>query len=144
MTLVELLVVLGIIGLILGISVPQLTAYSNQARLKAATRQLIGLLGLARSRAISAHEDHAVLIDGERRRITVENTVSGEALEQAVGLPPSISIEVEVAGAPAQESRLVFRPTGSLAGRTTSIILSDRDRRAIVTVSGITGAVTVE
>ena len=51
MTLVELLVVLGIIGLILGISVPGLSAYANQARLKAATRNVVGLLSLARSLA---------------------------------------------------------------------------------------------
>ncbi|MBI4342106.1 MAG: GspH/FimT family pseudopilin [Candidatus Omnitrophica bacterium] len=144
MTLVELLVVLGIVGLILGISVPGLTTYANQTRLNAATRQVIGLLGLARSRAISAHEDHAVLVDAQRRQITVESVVSGTPLEQVVRLPPSINVEVEVAGEPAQESRLVFRPTGSLAGRTTSIILADRKKRSTVTVSGITGAVTVE
>lgn len=144
MTLIELLVVLGIIGLILGISVPGLSTYANQARLKAATRNLMGLLSLARSLAISSHEDHAVIMDLEQRRITVENTVSGEALERMVQLPPTITIEVEVAGEPVQEARVVFRPTGSLAGRTTIIRLADRDKSHAITVSGITGAVTTE
>ena len=144
MTLVELLVVLGIIGLILGISVPGMTTYANQVRLKAATREVVGLLSLARSLAISSHQDHAVLIDPERREITVENTVSGEALERVVRLPISMSIEVQVAGEPAQETRVVFRPTGSLAGRTTSIILADRHVSHAVTISSITGAVRVD
>ena len=144
MTLVELLVVLGIIGLILGISVPGMTTYPNQVRLKAATREVVGLLSLARSLAISSHADHAVLIDPERRQITVENTVSGEALERVIRLPTSMSIEVEVAGEPAQETRVVFRPTGSLAGRTTSIILADRHTSHTVTISSITGAVSVD
>ena len=144
MTLVELLVVLGIIGLILGISVPGMTTYANQVRLKAATREVVGLLSLARSLAISSHEDHAVVIDPERREITVENTVSGEALERVIRLPTSISVEVTVSGEPAQEPRVVFRPTGSLAGRTASITLADRHTSHTVTISSITGAVTVE
>ena len=144
MTLVELLVVLAIIGLILGISVPGLITYSNQLRLKAATREVVGLLSLARSLAISSHEDHAVVIDPERREITVENTVSGEALERVIRLPTSISVGVEVAGEPAQETRVVFRPTGSLAGRTMSIVLADRNTSHTVTISSITGAVSVE
>ena len=144
MTLVELLVVLGIIGLILGISVPGLSAYANQARLKAATRNVVGLLSLARSFAISSHQDHAVIVDPVQRRITVENAVSGDTLEQTVQLPPSIDVETEVAGESAQEARVIFRPTGSLAGRTTTIRLADRDKSHTITVSGITGAVTVE
>ena len=144
MTLVELLVVLGIIGLILGISVPGLSAYANQARLKAATRNVVGLLSLARSLAISSHQDHAVIVDPAQRRITVENAVSGDTLEQTVQLPPSIDVETEVAGESAQEARVIFRPTGSLAGRTTTIRLADRDKSHTITVSGITGAVTVE
>ena len=144
MTLVELLVVLGIIGLILSIAVPNLTRYANQARLKAATREIVGLMGLARSVAISAHEDHAVIIDGERKRLSVENLKTGEALDRVVQLPSAVTIEVQVAGEPASESRVVFRPTGSLSGRTTSIVLADRDRRQTITVSSITGAVTAD
>lgn len=144
MTLVEILVVLGIIGLILGISVPGLTTYANKTRLKAATRQVVGLVGLARSVAISAHEDHALHVDAERRELTVENLVSGEMLERVVRLPPSVTVEVQEAGAPAPEARIIFRPTGSLSGRTASIILADRHGRNTVTVSSITGAVTVD
>ena len=144
MTLVEILVVLGIIGLILGMSIPRLTAYANTTRLKAATREVVGLVGLARSVAISAHEDHAVLVDAERRELSVENVASGKALERVVRLPDSMTVDIQVGGAPAPESRLVFRPTGSLAGRTATIILADRQGRTTITVSGITGAVTAD
>ena len=144
MTLVEILVVLGIIGLILSISVPGLTTYANKTRLKAATREVVGLVGLARSVAISAHEDHAVVVDAQRRELSVENVASGKSLERVVRLPSSVTVEVEVGGAPAPEPRIVFRPTGSLSGRTASIILADRNGRNTITVSGITGAVTVD
>ena len=143
MTLVELLVVLGIIGLIVGISVPPLARYAKQIRLKAATREVVGLLSLARSLAISSHEDHAVVIDSEDQQLRVVNVSSGEALEQTVRFPSSVSIAVEVAGEPSAENQLVFRPSGSLASRTTSLVLADGQHRHVITVTGTTGAITV-
>ena len=144
MTLVELLVVLGIIVMIVGMSVPALSHYADQLRLKAATRQVVGLMLLARSMAISSHTDHKVVIDPEQHRLTVVNVASGETLEQVVRLPSSITVEVEIGGQPSEETNVVFRPTGSLAGRTTSFILADREKHHTVTVTGATGAVTLQ
>ena len=144
MTLVELLVLLGIIVMIVGMSVPALSHYADQLRLKTATRQVVGLILLARSMAISAHADHAVVIDPEQRRVTILNVTSGETLEQKVHLPSSVSVEVQIGGQPSEETKVVFRPTGSLVGRSTTLILSDREKRQLVTVTGATGAVTVE
>ena len=144
MTLVELLVVLGIIGLILGMSVPALSTYTKQVRLKTAIRQVVGVVSLARSLAISSHEEHALVVDAEHQEIRIVNLVSGEPLEHVVRLPSSVSVAVQVGGQEAPEPKVVFRPTGSLAGRTTSIILTDHQRQHTITVSGVTGAVSVE
>ena len=62
-TLVEVLVVLGIMGLMLGIGVPGLVAYARQARLRATARQVVGLVSLARSSAISSRQEQAVVFD---------------------------------------------------------------------------------
>jgi len=144
MTLVELLVVLGVIGLIVGMGVPALTAYSRQIRLKTATRQLMGLVSLARSTAISSHEEHAVVVDPESREIRVINTASGEALEPILRLPASVSLEMEVGGQSVGEPHVVFRPTGSLTGRSVSLVLSDGLKQQTIVVTGPTGAVTIQ
>ena len=144
MTLVELLVVLGVIGLIVGMGVPALTAYGRQVRLQTTTRQLIGLISLARSTAISSHEEHAVVVDLESREIRIVNTASGEALEPVLRLPPSVSLEMEVGGQSAEEPRVVFRPTGSLTGRSVSLILSDGLKQQTIVVTGPTGAVAIQ
>lgn len=144
MTLVELLVVLGIIGMILAISVPGLSGYAKNLRLKTSTRQIVGLISLARSLAISTREDHAVVVDPEQQRVSVVNQVSGDTLEQMVRLPSSVTVEMVVGGEPAPEAALVFRPTGSLNGRTVTLTLADRDKRHTITVSGITGSVSVQ
>jgi hypothetical protein len=76
--------------------------------------------------------------------MTVVNTVSGEALDRVVRFPPSMDVELEVGGEAASEDRLVFRPTGSLAGRTTSVVITDGDRRHAILVTGSTGSVVLE
>ena len=144
MTLVELLVVLGIIGLIVGMSVPALTGYAKQARLKTTTRQIMGLLALARSMAISSHEDHAVVIDRQQGWLSVVNLTSDEALERVVRLPKGVSLEVEVGGESSQETEFVFRPTGGLTGRTVSLVVADRDQHNTITVTSVTGAVSLK
>jgi hypothetical protein len=125
-------------------SVPSLLAYSSQLRLKAATRQVVGLASLARSRAISSRANHAMVVDPEAGEIYVVNQSTGDRMEQIARVPPGISIEVEVGGEPAVEPQVVFRPTGSLEGRTTTVVLGNSDRIHTVTVTGTTGAVSVE
>jgi Tfp pilus assembly protein FimT len=144
MTLVEVMVVLGIIGIIVAISVPGFSRYGAQIRLRAATRQIVGLLSLARSLAIGSHEEYAMIVDTERREIRVIQVSSGDAMDQKVRIPTSVSVELEIGGVAATESQIVFRPTGSLHGRTVSIILSQQDKRQTITVTGTTGAISVQ
>ncbi len=143
-TLVELLVVLGIIALVLGISVPGFSGYAQQLRLKTAIRQTMGLLSLARSTAISSRTDHTVAFDAERQELTMTNVASGEVAERVVKLPPTVTLEFQMGGEAAPEPKLTFRSTGSLTGRTTSLVLSDKEHQHTISVTGATGAVTVQ
>ena len=143
-TLVELIVVLAVIGMIVGFSVPGLVQYSRQARLKATTRELTALLSLARSLAMGSRTKHAVVFDEEEHEIRMVNLESGEANEQKLVLPRGISIEVRVGDEPAANPQVVFRPTGGLQGRTTVLVLSNGKREMEVHVTGVTDSVSVE
>ncbi len=143
MTLIEILVVLGVIGIILGMGVPALLGYGKGVRLKTTTRQVVGLITLARSLAIGSRQDHAVIVDPERREVRIVNQASGETFERLVHLPEPLSVELKVGGEPAAEGQLVFRSSGSLTGRTVSIVLSDGTREQTIAVTGATGAVSV-
>ena len=143
MTLIELLVVMGVVGLLLGISIPSLMGFANTVRLKTVLREVMSLVSLARSQAISVHENYAVIVDPEAREIRVVNEASHEPLEHVVRLPSSVTVELQSKGQASPETQFVFRPTGSLLGHTVSLILSDREKRYTVTVSGSTGAVSV-
>lgn len=144
MTLIEILVVLGVIGMILGMGVPALLQYGKGARLKAATRQVMGLMTLARSLAIGSRQDHAVLIDLEQHEVRVINQVTGEALEHVAHLPSALSVELQTGGEPAADSQIVFRSNGSLAGRTVSIVLGDDQKSQTILVTAATGFVSIQ
>ncbi len=144
MTLMELLVVLGIIGIVVGMSAPALTRYAGQVRLKSTVRQVVGLLSLARSLSIGSPAGHTVSIDLEHRQLTVIDNNVNEALDQKVRLAAGLEISVEAAGEALTPPELVFQPNGALRGRTVSIILTDKQKTYTITVSSITGAVTVE
>ena len=144
MTLIELLVVIGIIGMILATGVPALTGYAKQVRLKTTTRQVIGLVSLARSLAIGTRSEHTVIVDAEAQEVRIVNQTSGEALEQIVRLPSSISVEMEVGGQTIEQMEFSFRPSGALTGRSVSLVLADGQKQQTVVVTGTTGAVSVQ
>lgn len=144
MTLVELLVVLAIIGLLLSVSVPGLVTYAKRTRLTAATRQVVSLLSLARSTAISTHQPHAFELDLVGRQFRVANVETGETLEQGFRVPPAVTVTFEVGGQPLTDPRLVFRASGALLGQSTAVVLTDGDRRRTVTVSSATGTFAIE
>lgn len=135
---------MGIIGMLIAMGVPGFAAYTRQVRLRSVTRQVLGLLSLARASAIGARTDHGVVVDLEAGTVTVVNVVSEEPLEQVVRLPPGVRIELQSGGEPSGSDRVVFRPTGAVAGRNTTVVLADRDRERRISVMAATGAVTLE
>ena len=144
MTLVEILVVMGIVGLLLATTVPALTHYAARLHVKTAVRQVTGLASYARSLAISTREEHALVVDPSHGTLSIVNLVSGEPLEKVVRLPSNVTVTLTVGGQPSEKLRVVFRPTGSLSGRTAILTLADKERQYTITISGPTGAVSIQ
>ena len=143
MTLVEMLVVMAIIGLILGISIPAFLGYTQQARLHTTTRQMMGLISLARQMAIGSHEDHAVVVDSTNREVRLMNVVTGTWLDQHLKIPQSVAIEIRVGNQPSSEP-LEFHTNGALAGRTATLTITHQGKHQAITVSALTGAISIQ
>ncbi len=136
---------MGIIGLLVASSVPALTGYAKQVRLKAATREVIGLLSLARSLAISSRKAKTVSVDPEHRELVIEETLDQEE-PRRVRFASSVTISVQPQGQsePSSEpARLIFQSNGSVAGRSVSLVLSNGTRTQTISVSATTGAIIV-
>lgn len=142
-TLIELIVVLGIIGLVVVMSLPAFTGYVQQVRLKTATRETVKILRLARQLAIGSRQPRTVTIDPADRALVIEETRQ-EDEPRAVRLPPSVQIAVDVPGQADPPWRLVFQPSGALAGRSAAVNLSSQTRTQTITVTAPTGSVMVQ
>lgn len=141
-TLVEMLVVMAVIGLLVAAGVPALTGYATQMRLKGATREVIGLLSLARSSAISSRTPRTVVVNPDTHELVIEETLT-EDEPRRVRLASSLQVDVQSQEQTGGPFRVVFQPGGGLAGRSVSLVLSNESRSQTITITAVTGAIAV-
>ncbi len=142
-TLIELLVVIGIIGLLVTMSVPAFARYSQQVRLKTATREVMGLLSFARQSAISARKEKTILIDADRHELSIEESLD-EAEPRIIRLPDSVAIDVHIPDTDGSSPwRFTFQPSGALGGRSVSLTLGSQGRSQTITITAITGSIAI-
>ena len=144
-TLVEILVVMAIIGIILSTSLPSLSRYAGQVRLKTTARELMGLLSLARSSAITSRSSRTVVINPEGGEAVIQESLEDDE-PRRVRLHASLDVRVQISGqdGPVEgEAQITFQPSGSLLGRSVAITLSNSSRSQIISITGVTGALSL-
>ena len=143
----ELLIVMAIMGMLMAMSIPSVTGYATQFRLKAAVRETVGLCSLARSSAIGSRAARTITIDTDSRTLTLEPASDREE-PRRVKLGKGVDVALESSGGTMQQSEgsasVVFQPSGSLGGRSVSILLSNGRKDQRVRITGATGAISVE
>ncbi|HEX5736221.1 MAG TPA: type II secretion system protein [Blastocatellia bacterium] len=70
-TMLEATIVLAVIGIIAGITLPRLNSAMREHRVNAAVRQIIDTIRRAKTQAVSENRDSAIAIDLAARRIGV-------------------------------------------------------------------------
>jgi len=150
-TLVEMLVVLAIIAMLLGISLPFTAGFGKSLRMKTAARAILGILRVARSNAITYRERYAVVFDVENSAYWIEDS-NGAIFEKKYRLPRSIEFRVptnegeeESDAVTFEDDKVIFRSTGAIQGPSGSLTITDRrgDSRTI-SIAGSTGKTTIE
>ena len=79
-TLIEIAVVLVILGLLFGFSVPSFRAYRQSQMLEAARDNLVGQLRLGRQKAIGMQHEQKLTFSTGANNFTVEDLATGQAL----------------------------------------------------------------
>jgi general secretion pathway protein H len=96
-TLLELVVVLGLLGIMLAISFPRFRQVLTVNELKTATRKIVGLASGLRDMAIRDNKDYLLHVEIDNRRFWVDSDADTEeeksqAREAGYLLPPPIRI----------------------------------------------------
>ncbi len=137
-TLVELLVVLGIIALVIAVAAPIVSRGLPGAALKTATSDVANGLRRAQSAAIMSNSEVVFRVDVDDRRFTVGQ--EGEAQQ----LPAELTLSLVVGDSEARESGIGgirFFPDGSSTGGQISLAMDAR--RTNVSVDWLTGRIRV-
>jgi prepilin-type N-terminal cleavage/methylation domain-containing protein len=95
-TLLELLVVLAIVGLIVGVSAPSVSAGLDSVRLRTATSSVAGFFNAAVTRVDRRQQPVELVIYPGENRIAAYSTEAG--FHRELRLPDGVSIEAVLAG----------------------------------------------
>jgi general secretion pathway protein H len=137
-TLIELLVVLLIMGALITLAPAAFHRIAPGLEMKAAAREVAGLLREARGQAIRDNRETTVLIDTEQKVYRLGKGARGHKLSAGldVSLVTAVSEQLDHA-----RGRIRFFPDGtSTGGRVT---LSRDDRKFDITVDWLTGLVAI-
>jgi hypothetical protein len=140
----EMVVVVAIIGLIAGISLPSITAGIDSVRLTTSTGLIASFLNGAVNRAERHERPVEVVISAKDSTLSMYSDEPGFVRE--LKLPDGIRIEAvlpEVPGARDGGQRLIFMPGGTVPGIGVQIVNRHSTRR-IVRLDPMTGFPRVE
>ncbi|MDP8230204.1 MAG: prepilin-type N-terminal cleavage/methylation domain-containing protein [Candidatus Gorgyraea atricola] len=150
-TLVEMLVVLAIIAMLLGISLPFTSGFGKGLRIKTSARAIMGTLRVARSNAITHREENTVVFDIEEGEYWIEDS-TGAIFEKKRRLSRSIEFKVPETEEGEkddpitfEEDKVTFFSTGAIKGISGSITIADkRGESRTISIIGSTGKITIE
>jgi hypothetical protein len=141
-----MIVVVAIIGLIVGVSFPSVSAGIDSVRMVSAADSVAAFLNAAVNRSQRREEAVEVVIDIAGARLSAHSNDAGFARE--LTLPDGIGIEAVLAGGAGERSeepvrRIVLMPGGAVPGIGIQL-LSKRGGRRIVRLDPMTGYPRVE
>jgi len=132
-----MVVVLAIIGLIVGVSFPALSAGLDSVRMVSATDSVAAFLNAAVNRAQRRQEAVEVIIDPRANHLSALS--NDPAFTRELQLPDGIMIEAD----PPEPRRIILIP-GATVPRVAVQLLSRRGGRRIVRLDPMTGYPRVE
>lgn len=130
-TLLEMLVVVAIIGVIVGISVPALTAGLAGVRLSSAAGSVASFLTGSMNRVERREQAAAIVVDPAKNVVEVFTAASGDKPADTLAMPSGVVIEGEKA------SRFLLYPGGTFP-RMEIVLRSEKGARRAVSIDPIT------
>lgn len=150
-TLIEVLIVVGLIGIVSGISVPVFMESNARSRLWSGSEQIGATIRQARLRAISANTNHRVVFDcpaaGQLRSLIMTGDPAvddaagrcGQTLDGDSGtieMPSGVAFDSDGATNLEVTGRGVFIATGAAIPLTISVTHGSATRTLVVSATG--------
>ncbi len=137
-TLMEMLIVLAVITLLLGISIPFVANFTKGAKLKTAAKDVFAILNTARNLSLTYRKNYSIIFDTSVTPHAYYIIDEDENVyRKKYSLPSSISFSVS-------DGRSTFSSTGGLATGSNSIAIFDsKGASRTITISSATGRIKI-
>ncbi len=135
-SLIEVTIAVAILAALTGLAATSLVPATERMRLRAEVREIVGLMGDARTRAITSRQVGVIELDAENRRIFYGEPVMVRQL------PAVMSLRLGDGDGNRARQRIVFYPEGSASGGVFAI--GDHHRSLVVRIDWLTGRITIE
>ena len=144
-TLVEMVIVVALMGLLVGITFPSVTAGIDSLRMSSATDSIVSFLNGAMNRAERRQEVIEVTISPGEDTLGLRSSAPG--FQRTLELPDGVDIRGVLPRSPLEPSdaprRILLFPGGAIPGFGIELV-NRRGTRRIVSVDPIVGAPRVE
>jgi prepilin-type N-terminal cleavage/methylation domain-containing protein len=136
-TLIEMLIVVAIIGAIVSISFPSLSAGLAGIRLSSASGSVASFLTSAMNNVERREQPSAIVVDPEHSLLAVYTSDSGEKPREQLAMPQGISIEGD------KPRRFMLFPGGAFP-RIMIVLKSDRGAKKSIEIDPITAVPKIQ
>ncbi len=136
-TLTELLVVVGIVGMVASMALPNFMSLKARTQVRCAAEEVASELRLAKQLALTNNDRVRILIDQDQRELVTQFVQSGLTHHVYRYSDKHLVIEEPSAG-----PEILFHPSGRSATATTIYLRSQEGHSEKLTVS-ITGRVSI-
>ena len=138
-SLIEIMIVLGIIGITLAVVPPLLGPRLDHSRMQSAARELAAGLQTARLQAVNSRKEVTLVLDTDKKSYQLDSRLRALHLPAAAGL---LLITAEAEQLDEHSGAIRFYPDGSSSGGRIRLSLPDR-LSYDVDVNWLTGKVTI-
>jgi prepilin-type N-terminal cleavage/methylation domain-containing protein len=136
-TLLELLIVLMIIAVIVGVSVPALTSGIAGVRLSSASGSVASFFTSSMNRVERREEAAAIVISPKENTVAAFTAASGDKPDRRLTLPQGIMIEGD------EPRRILLQPGGTIP-RLTVVLRNEKGSRRAVRIDPVTGVPSIQ
>jgi len=136
-TLTELLVVVGIVGIVAGMALPSFMNLNSRTQVRCVAEEVASELRLAKQLALTNHDRVRIVVDLDQRELITQFVRSGLTHHVYRYSDKNLVIEEPSAG-----PEIIFHPSGRSATATTVHIRGQEGQTQKLTVS-ITGRVSI-
>ena len=145
-TLIEMLVVMAIIAMLLGASIPFTSNFGRGLRIKTSSRAVLETLRVAKSNAIAKRKKYSVVFDVDNKEYWIED-FEDKPCEKKHRLPAAVEFASKDKNSDPisfQDDRVIFYPTGRLEEGGSIDIMDKQGTAKTIFIIGNTGRISID